>query len=406
MLVVDDDVATVELLACVLEDEGFTVWKAHTAAEARAQVALHCPDLVLLDVMLPDADGRELCREFKAAERTQDVFIILISGQVIGSQSRISGLNLGADEYLTKPFQMQELIARIRSFLRIREASEALRTANEQLEARVSERTEALRLSNGQLQQATGELRALTSRLLETQERERRRLAHELHDEAGQALTVLKFSFDNLEESVQAQAPEAMADGRAALTRLTQLIRNLWQELRPAMLEDFGLVPALVWYFDRLRGSTRIQVDFQHEGADGRRFDHAIETAAYRTVQECLTNVTRHSGVRAVRVVLWAGPGLLQVQVSDQGRGFDTSGGLSRDGSCGLVGMQERVRQLRGNWSLTTSPGAGTRVIAEFPLTEAASLAVSPAAPALNLGFSPTETRQLRPADFTTATQP
>ncbi len=406
MLVVDDDVATVELLACVLEDEGFTVWQAHTAAEARAQVALHCPDLVLLDVMLPDADGRTLCREFKAAERTQAVFIILISGLVIGSQSRISGLNLGADEYLTKPFQMEELIARIRSFLRIREASEALRTANEQLEARVSERTEALRLSNGKLQQAAGELRALTSRLLETQERERRRLAHELHDEAGQALTVLKFSFDNLEESAQVQLPEAMADGRAALTRLTQLIRNLWQELRPAMLEDFGLVPALVWYFDRLRLSTRIQVDFQHEGADGRRFDHAIETAAYRTVQECLTNVTRHAGVREVRVVLWAGPGLLQVQVADQGRGFDTRGGLSRDGSCGLVGMQERVRQLRGNWSLTTSPGAGTRVIAEFPLTEGASVAVSPAAPALNTGFSPTETRQLRPADFNISTKP
>lgn len=406
MLVVDDDVATVELLACVLEDEGFTVWKAHTAAEARAQVALHCPDLVLLDVMLPDADGRTLCREFKAAERTHDVFIILISGLVVGSQSRISGLNLGADEYLTKPFQMEELIARIRSFLRIREVSEALRTANEQLEARVLERTEALRLSNGQLQQATGELRALTSRLLETQERERRRLAHELHDEAGQALTVLKFSFDNLEESAQAQAPEAMADGRAALTRLTQLIRNLWQELRPAMLEDFGLVPALVWYFDRLRSTARLQVNFQHEGVDARRFDRTIETAAYRAVQECLTNVTRHSGVREVRVVLWAGPGLLQVQVSDQGRGFDTRGGLSRDGSCGLVGMQERVRQLHGNWSLTTSPGAGTRVIAEFPLTEAASPSVSPAAPALNTGFSPTETRRLRPADFAISTKP
>lgn len=406
VLVVDDDVETVEILALVLEDEGFEVWKAHTAAEARATVARHRPELVLLDVMLPDADGRDLCHEFKTAEPTHDVFVILISGMAVGAQSRIKGLNLGADDYLTKPVQPQEIVARIRSFLRIREASDALRKANEFLEHRVLARTEELWQANQDLQRAAAESRALSSRLLETQERERRRLAHELHDEAGQALTVLKFSFDNIEEFAAQRAPETMAEGRAALTRLTQLIRNLWQELRPAMLEDFGLVPAVVWYCDRFTGSTRVKVDFQHEGVDARRFNRDIEVAAYRTIQEALTNVARHSGVREVRVVLWAGPDLLQVQVVDQGKGFDTTKGLSRDGSCGLVGMQERVRLLRGTWSVTSKPGAGVRILAEFPGADAAAneAAANGAAPIAD--FTTMDTRILRPSDFNSPAQP
>lgn len=377
MLVVDDDVATVELLAHVLEDEGFEVWKAHTAAEARATVAQRCPDLVLLDVMLPDGDGRNLCHEFKTAEPTRDVFVILISGMAVGAQSRISGLNRGADEYLTKPVQPQEIVARVHSFLRIRQAADALRHARDLLEERVRERTSELQQANEQLQLAAGELRALSHRLLEAQERERRRLAHELHDEAGQTLTVLKYVFDTLEEPGLAPSPQSLADGRAALKSLTALIRNLWQELRPALLDDLGLLSALQWYFERIAVGSSLQVDFRQQGVEGRRFDPDIETAAYRTVQEALTNVTRHAGVKEAQVIVCADERSLRVEVLDEGKGFDTRGGrLSRDGSCGLVGMSERVRLLGGTFTITSQPGKGTRLVAEFPLNEAPPIAI------------------------------
>jgi signal transduction histidine kinase len=394
VLIVDDDRMTVGVIAELLEMEGFEVWQAFSAAEARTLLENRQPELLLLDVRLPDADGRDVCAALKADPRFEKVFVILISGMEIGVQSRVSGLNQGADEYLTKPIQSVELIARLRSFLRIREAGEALRRANEQLEERVLERTEELRQANSSLEQASAELRTFNRRLLETQESERRRLAHELHDEAGQALTVLKFSFDHLDSLVQGEASEALADGRASLTRLTQLIRNLWQ----VMLSDFGLVPAIVWYCQRYTTSTRIKVNFEHEGTDGQRFHPEIETAAYRTVQESLTNVARHAKVTEVRVLVWSGSGLLHVQISDQGQGFDPRAGLSRNGSCGLVGMQERVRLLNGTWSLTSRPGTGTRVIAEFPIADAspAPLAVG----AASNGSSTLDTKFLRPSDF------
>lgn len=390
---------TVGVIAELLEMEGFEVWQAFSAADARTILEDRQPELLLLDVRLPDADGRDVCAALKADPRFEKVFVILISGMEIGVQSRVSGLNQGADEYLTKPIQSVELIARLRSFLRIREAGEALRRANELLEERVLERTEELRQANSSLEQATAELRTFNRRLLETQESERRRLAHELHDEAGQALTVLKFSFDHLDSIVQGEASEALADGRASLTRLTQLIRNLWQELRPVMLSDFGLVPAILWYSQRYTATTRIKVNFEHEGTDGVRFNPEIETAAYRTVQESLTNVARHAKVTEVRVLVWSGSGLLHVQISDQGQGFDPRAGLSRNGSCGLVGMQERVRLLSGTWSLTSRPGSGTRIIAEFPIADAQP---APAAVQESSNESSTlDTKFLRPSDFT-----
>lgn len=370
VLLVDDDAVVIELFAALIEDAGFEVRMASSAREARAVLAEYPAELILLDVVLPDADGREFCHWLKAEERTKDTFVILISGLAIGPSSCISGLNLGADDYLTKPVQPQELIARIRSFLRIRQASDELRHAKEHLEINVQARTAELREANLQLQRSTEDLRTLSRRLLETQERERRRLAHELHDEAGQTLTVLNFAFDTLEAAGKADL-QALNDGRGALKRLTTLIRNLWQELRPALLDDLGIVPALLWYFERYMPATGVRVEFQATDVDRQRYNAEIETAVYRTVQEALTNVARHAGVSSATVSLRATATALHVEVVDHGKGFNPRAGLSRDGSCGLVGMSERVRLLGGAFAISSDPGKGTRVLAEFPLLRA-----------------------------------
>jgi signal transduction histidine kinase len=134
-----------------------------------------------------------------------------------------------------------------------------------------------------------------------------------------------------------------------------------------------GLVPALCWYVEQYRARTGIAVDVRHTGLDARRFAPALETAAYRVVQEALTNVARHAGVREAAVRLWCAGELLGVQVEDQGCGFDPAARAGR-ASTGLSGMRERVALLAGRFSLESAPGGGTCVWAEFPCAAPAVL--------------------------------
>ena len=144
-------------------------------------------------------------------------------------------------------------------------------------------------------------------------------------------------------------------------------VRDLSLELRPAMLDDLGLLAALRWHFERYTERTDVTVNFEQVGVEGRRFPPEIETAAYRIVQEALTNVARHAGVTSATVRLWADERALGVQIEDKGAGFvpDVSMAPNRGG---LAGMRERVALLGGELDVESSPGAGARLTAEIPL--------------------------------------
>jgi signal transduction histidine kinase len=133
------------------------------------------------------------------------------------------------------------------------------------------------------------------------------------------------------------------------------------------MLDDLGLLPALLWHIERYTAQTGVQVVFKHTGME-RHFASELETAAYRTVQEALTNVARHARVSEVTVRLWADQHTLGVQVDDQGIGFDPAAALAVSTTGGLVGMRERVALLGGQLAVESAPGSGTRLTAEFTL--------------------------------------
>ncbi|HEX4460554.1 MAG TPA: sensor histidine kinase [Polyangia bacterium] len=192
------------------------------------------------------------------------------------------------------------------------------------------------------------------------EEAERRHLAKELHDEIGQSLTALKLRLSLL------PASEPLTQARTLVAELTERVSSLSLDLRPAMLDDLGLLPALIWLVERYTAQTGVRVEFTHAGIEG-RVAPAVETAAFRIIQEALTNVARHAAVASVNVRAWRDGRALSVQVVDGGRGFDFGRAIASGKSTGLSGMRERARALGGELTVESSP-AGTHLTAELPL--------------------------------------
>jgi signal transduction histidine kinase len=360
ILVVDDNPVVLLSVSEFLRSAGYEVLEAGSA-EAGLQLAQqHTPDLLLLDVVLPDLTGVELCRRMKADPATRKLFVVLLSASEVSAPSQITGLEAGADGYIARPIENRELLARVQSLLRIQQAEAALRNAHDELERRVEERT-------AELAQANAALRGMSLRLVAVQENERRNLARELHDEAGQLLTGLKLVVDRS----LSLAPESLREGLDEAVNMINLLiermRSLSLELRPQVLDDLGLLVALEWQFKRYLKQTGIQVDFRHTPLP-RRLASLIEITIFRIVQEALTNVARHAQVREVSVRVWVDAECAGLQVEDKGAGFDVEAALAARNSTGLSGMRERAALLGGELTLESRPGQGTLVTVELPL--------------------------------------
>ena len=212
-------------------------------------------------------------------------------------------------------------------------------------------------------------LQTLSRKLLEVQEAERRHIARELHDEVGQALTGLKLLLDMSTRLPADEVTASLGEAQALINELMALVRALSLDLRPAMLDDLGLLPTLLWHFDRYTAQTHVRVAFKHSGLEGQRLAPEVETAAYRIVQEALTNVARHAGVSEVTVRLRTDQHALIVQIQDRGTGFDPEAALAAGDTTGLAGMRERTVLLGGQLTVESVPAAGTCLTAELPLT-------------------------------------
>jgi PAS domain S-box-containing protein len=210
------------------------------------------------------------------------------------------------------------------------------------------------------------QLRSLSRRLVEAQEIERRSIARELHDEIGQILTGLKFTLAIGPQSGENRADTKLEEALKMVDDLMGRVRELSLRFRPAMLDDLGLVPALLWYFQSYTAQTGVQVNFEHSGLES-RVAPELETAAYRIIQEALTNVARHAAIKETRVSCQLNHGALRVEIQDRGIGF--SANAIAPEAAGLSGMKERAASLGGALTIESAPGIGTQVIAEFPLS-------------------------------------
>jgi PAS domain S-box-containing protein len=214
-------------------------------------------------------------------------------------------------------------------------------------------------------------LQELSRRLVEAQETERRNIARELHDEIGQALTVIQLNLQTLLQSPEADGlTPRLTESLQVVERVLEQVQDISLDLRPSILDDLGLEPALRWYTDRQAALVELKVKFHADRLE-QRLDPMVETECFRVAQEALTNVVRHARAKTVTVDLRQENGLLHLRVRDDGTGFEVAAVREkavRGASLGLLSMEERAALAGGGLEFTSIPRQGTEVHAWFPI--------------------------------------
>lgn len=214
------------------------------------------------------------------------------------------------------------------------------------------------------------DLHRLTKKLFQSQEDERRRIARELHDEAGQSLTAVKLGLDNLEQKISDKdvgVKSILSDTRKMLVRTSSEIRRLAYNLHPTLLTDLGLEPALKLYFKDIETHSGLDIDFQMIGFDG-RLQKDLETSLYRFSQEALTNTLKHSGAELFKLrIIRSFPKIIFI-AEDDGIGFDEKLVCEDTRSLGLLGMRERAQLIGGTFNVRGRLGQGTRIRIEIKI--------------------------------------
>jgi PAS domain S-box-containing protein len=470
ILYADDTEAQRYALSRVLRRAGFCVLEARTGMEAIEMSADH-PDIVVLDVNLPDISGIEVCKRIKANETTARTPVLQVSASLISTEARVAGLEGGADAYLTQPIEPQELIATVRALLRVRTSEEQLwksqlqyraffeanplpccvfnthdfrilavnaaaihhygytreefsamtlrdlPVADEQQAfmealAKADSSKHSLRswkhtAKNGTLmdvevfwaplelsgksvrlaivQDITEQLalqvaqhheeirRLLLDRALQVQEDERRRIARELHDEAGQLMTSLLVGLRTISDA------RRLADAKLQAKHLREIasdaineIGRLARGLHSSVLDDLGLEAALRRFAEEFAKTQSIRVELEMRSADFSRFTPDDQINLYRIVQEALTNVARHAHARRVQINFQSSPSSLEVIIRDDGKGFPLVAKYP-SAHLGIEGMRQRALRLGGTLKIASPADGGAEVRLQIPLQEQAS---------------------------------
>jgi len=350
ILILEDDSTDAELTRFALRKGGlaFSWSRVETKEEYVAALDQRPPALILSDYSLPGFNGHDALA--LAQEKRPETPFIFVTG-TMGEEVAIETLKSGATDYVLKT-RLSRLIPAVHR---------ALREAGERTERRHAE--EKLRESHAQL-------RSLSIYLQSVREEERTRIAREVHDELGQALTSCKLDLSWIAGKLPRDQKPLIAKARALTAHIDstiQMVRRIATELRPGILDHLGLAAALEWQANEFQTRTGIKCDVNIHLRDI-ALDPDLNTTFFRIFQETLTNIIRHAGATQVAVELKESAGHIILLVKDNGRGISKSE-ITNTQSMGLLGMRERAALLGGKFKIDSlSRGKGTKVTVRVPL--------------------------------------
>jgi signal transduction histidine kinase len=343
VLIVDDDPTARETLVAILEGEGYELQQAKDGIQALKLLKNLQPDLILLDVMMPAMDGFEVCRRIRATPPLAEVPIILLTA-LDDRESLVRGIESGADDFLSKPPDRRELVARVRTITRLNR----YRTLMEQRE----------------------NIRRMAERVVAAQEEERQRISRELHDDLGQALTTHLIALRNLQQDLSPPSQSLFERLQSLYDQSYEIfgkIRSIARDLRPPVLDALGLKVAMQTYCTEFTRRTHLPVVFEAEDSLPEIPD-TYKITLYRTLQEALTNVIKHAQASQVWVDLSMDDDKVTLTIQDNGIGLGEGKPVSN--GIGLAGLRERITIAGGALTVSSTPKRGTILSAQFPLQE------------------------------------
>ena len=350
ILMLEDDSADAELTKFALRKGGlnFSLERVESKPDYIKQLEEHPPALILSDYSLPGFNGHHALEI--ALKKCPETPFIFVTG-TMGEEVAIETLKSGATDYVLKT-RLSRLMPAV---------ARALREAEERAQHRRAEE---------QLRESHEQLRALSVYLQTVREEERTRIAREVHDELGQALTSCKLDLSWIAGRIPLELKPLHDKARSLTAHIDstiQTVRRISSELRPGVLDHLGLEAAIEWQANEFQNRTGIRCDVRTRVRESLP-DQGLATTFFRIFQETLTNVIRHAGATQVTVDLKEADGRISLEVKDNGRGIARTD-VFNNRSMGLLGMRERAALLGGVFKIGSIPrGKGTRVFVSIPL--------------------------------------
>jgi signal transduction histidine kinase len=354
ILIVDDTLDNLRLLSAMLAEQGYEVRSVTNGSTALMGMQAQPPDLILLDINMPGMTGYEVCERLKANPITQKIPVIFISAlnEVV---DKVTAFSVGGVDFITKPFQVEEVFARVEHQLKICRLQLQLQQQNQRLQ-----QTEA------ELQRSLEQERALNRRIEEMAAlEERNRIARDIHDSLGHSLVALNIQIETalaLWQSDLDRAHALLVEAKQLGSAALQAVRQSVHGLRSDPLQGQLLETAIVKLAEEFHHTTGIlpscQIDLTQP------LPASINHVVYRIVQEGLTNICKYAAATSVQIQIETTETGLSLLLQDNGKGFPTHQAVT---GYGLQGMQERTTAVGGQLEIVSAPSAGCRIVAFFP---------------------------------------